>query len=340
MVFGASRVSSSVYTTVTRGNNDGDTTKTNLLVFSVYSLYVLLRIYSQLLAFSSTNSVFALLSFVPSVGDRYNVRGRGLSEDVSGKSVLPYIVSLNPEPVGDSQSSCSDVLDVQSGFDLRSIWVVASNNVIRGDCWDRDSHFRSEGLELRGAEELVLEFDYTSTGVSSVDRFSRSTIHFVDGLRNNNSKSFRFDGFLYSSKVHWEVGKSKNKIDGGVNFFREGERTPLFDDLLARLVMLENKKSGAEHLLKRTNSGKNVNGINTFSSEGHNTRVSQPLDNGSSVLRGRCDDGLDFFDGKKLSVERISRCGHIPKTLLQNIKILLFKGNGELYFSIGISTFK
>jgi len=92
------RISSSIGSRITRSREKRNTTKTNLLEFSIDTSYILLRVNSKLLAFLGSNSVFTLIFFVPTVRNRTNIRNFSSSEKVNSPTIKPYTIILYPEP--------------------------------------------------------------------------------------------------------------------------------------------------------------------------------------------------------------------------------------------------
>lgn len=82
---GAVRVSTAVGTRVTRSDNDGNTTETDLLEFSVDTGGITVTVDAELLATSSIN--IALISFRPAVRDGDDLRDRLGAEEVLAETV-------------------------------------------------------------------------------------------------------------------------------------------------------------------------------------------------------------------------------------------------------------
>jgi len=69
VILAAVRIGTAISTRVTRGANEGNSTKSNLLELCINKSNILVRVNSKLLAFVATNTIFALHLFVPSVGN-------------------------------------------------------------------------------------------------------------------------------------------------------------------------------------------------------------------------------------------------------------------------------
>lgn len=163
----AGRIGTSVSTRVSRGADEGDSTKTNLLEFSVDTLNVLGVVETHLLAFSTTNTVLALGFLVPTVGDGVDERNVLGGEHVAGETVQPNVVLLDPEPTLSSKSDSEDVLDIEGGLNLRIGWVVVTNDVVRGKRRDWDGEGGREVGEISRGVVLIFKLDDTSRGVTS-----------------------------------------------------------------------------------------------------------------------------------------------------------------------------
>jgi len=166
VVFRAVRVGTSVSSRVTRGGDEGNSTESNLLELNVDFGDVSLGVNSELLAFLSTNSVFALIFFVPSIGNGVNKRNVGGSEHVNTESVEPNVVGFNPEPSLSVDSDSESPLDVKVGFDLRVGWVVGSDDVVGGNSRNVNGELGGEGGKIVRGEVLVDEFDDTARRVT------------------------------------------------------------------------------------------------------------------------------------------------------------------------------
>jgi hypothetical protein len=148
VVLRAIRVGTSVSARVTRSGNEGNSTETNLLELNVDTCDVSLGINSQLLAFSSTDTVFALIFFVPAIRDGVHERKVFGSIHVDTKSIEPSVVRLNPEPTLGLKGNSENPLDVEGSLNLRVGWVVTSNDVVVGEGRDRNVELGSKRLEI------------------------------------------------------------------------------------------------------------------------------------------------------------------------------------------------
>jgi hypothetical protein len=237
VVLGAIRISSSVSTGVTRSRDHGNSTKTELLEFCVDTLNVDFVGDTQLLAFSTTNTILALSFLVPTVRDGVHKRNILGGEHVGGEPVEPDRISLNPEPTSSHMAYSKNVLNIKSGFDLRIGRIVLSNNVVGGNRGNANIEFRSKVSKISRREVLIFELNNSDgrvlhylSGTSLVDN--------LDGLRGNGDGNFRrLSRLLVGKSRSGELTKSSNHVYVLGNFVREAERTELTNEFLSCLVL-------------------------------------------------------------------------------------------------------
>lgn len=226
-------VSTSIGARVSRSADEGNSTKTNLLEFSVDALNVLGVVKSHRLALSTTDTVLALVFLIPTIGDGVYKRNILGSEHVAGESVQPDVVLLNPEPSLSANGDTKNVLDIKGSLNLRVGRVIVSNDVVVGKRRDVDGELSSELGQVGGGEVLVLEFDDTSRGVSS--NLSRANlVDSVNRLGSNGNQSLRLlrSRLLEVKARSRELAETSNELNVVSKEVRDREGSKLADELL------------------------------------------------------------------------------------------------------------
>lgn len=248
---------------------------------------------------------------------------------MGGETVQPDGISFDPEPTLSISGNSEDVLDIEGSFDLRVGRLVGSNDVGSGKRGDSDTELGGKLGEIGRRVVLVLEFDYTSRGVT-VNFSVGSSVHDLDGLRGDGDGSLRVEVALLLDGLELadgELRESSNEVNALGHLSRDRKFAKLTNDLLARFV-LENLEGGGEETRGNSNGGLSVDGISAVF-DNLSTTINQPTHNLLGFLDRRRDQRGDCLNAHEVTVGRVVRVGHIPEDLLELFEVLLVKSNNE-----------
>jgi len=242
-----------------------------------------------LLALSTSDTSLALSLLVPSVRDRADERDHLGREHMSGESVQPDGISLNPEPSSRISGNTKDVLDIKSCLNLRVVGLVSTDDVVRGKSRDSQTELGGKVTKIGGGEVLVLELNNTGRGVTS----NISTLSSIDNLNclgSNRHLNFGVEGLslqAQASSFGGEFRETSYEVDVMSKLVWNGEGTELTSNASSRGVFV-NFERGREKLRNNSDGGTCQNVISTVFNK-FDTAFNQPSHDLLLVVNGRSD---------------------------------------------------